>query len=293
VFLRIAGFTIDLACEPGLNAALSAAAGRFVVDPAPADVRVTAGSGDLTNDGAGDLLFDSGGLWRMFRHERGWLFRFYSSAFGAAPYRVARWRDDFREGEILLARSFVDASEQVDPFEYPLDELLVIHLLARGHGIEIHGCGVADGGGKGYLFVGQSGAGKSTLARLWAPEPGAAVLSDDRIVVRRHQDGFWMYGTPWHGDEPLAAPRRARLSRILFLGHRPAHAIEPVEPATAAALLFAASFPPFHSRDALEFSLGFIDALVASVPAVSLAFRPDRSVIEIVRCAEPDRELRS
>jgi hypothetical protein len=254
---------------------------------------VTVASGDLRDDAAGELVFDSAGPWKMFRHGRGWLFRFYSSALGSSPYRIATWREDFREGEILLARSFVSGRAHVDPFEYPLDELLVIHLLGQGHGIEIHGCGVVDEQGDGYLFVGQSGAGKSTMARLWLQEPKATVLSDDRVVVRREPGGFRMYGTPWHGDEPLASPRSARLSRILFLRHAPAHAMDPLDPAGAAAQLFAASFPPFHSRAALDFSLGFIGSMVASVPAGALSFRPERSVIDVVRCAGSDRGLRS
>ena len=71
------------------------------------------------------------------------------------------------------------------PLEYPLDELLLQGLLARGRGAEIHACGIADGSGRGLLFVGQSGAGKTTMARLWEGERGITVLSDDRIILRR------------------------------------------------------------------------------------------------------------
>ena len=107
-----------------------------------------------------------------------------------------------------------------------------------------------------YLFVGQSGAGKTTMARLWLAEPGAVILSDDRIVLRSELDGVWMYGTPWHGDAPLASPRRARLARLFFLRHDTSNAITSVSGSRAAARLFAASFPPFHSPPQLISAFG-------------------------------------
>ena len=58
------------------------------------------------------------------------------------------------------------------PLHYPLDELLMVHLLARGRGVEIHGSGIVDADGYGTLFAGQSGAGKTTMSRLWLSEPG-------------------------------------------------------------------------------------------------------------------------
>ncbi len=282
--LRIAGFTIELAPrERDLTLALAPATARFTIDAAPPDVRVEIASGDLSNDGAREILFDSGGSWRMFRHDDGCLFRFVSSAFGPTPYKIARWREDFASGEIVLDPSFLARSGPVDPLEYPLDELLVINLLGQGRGLEVHGCGVIDSSGDGYLFVGQSGAGKTTMARLWRNEPGTVILSDDRIVLRAEDDGLWMYGTPWHGDEPLASPRRARLTRLFFLCQQMSHETAAISTAAAAARLFAASFPPFHSARALEFSLGFIERVVEHVPCRVLGFAPTPSVISVVR----------
>ncbi len=283
--LRVAGFTIQVACAgQDLNVAPGSAWSRFIVDALPPDVRievVARNLGESGDEGARECLFDSGGPWRLYRHDDGFLFRFFSRA-SSSPYKIALFNHDFSRGHVCLHRPFFADAPAVDPLEYPLDELLVISLLGQGRGVEIHGCGVVEKS-TGYLFVGQSGAGKSTMARLWQAERDAVILSDDRVVLRGEADGLWMYGTPWHGAEPLASPERARLAGVFFLRQHERHEIAPVTRVDGVARLFAASFPPFHNAPALDFTLGFIDSIVERIPRVELRFAPDRAVLDLVR----------
>jgi hypothetical protein len=226
----------------------------------------------------------------MHRDGDGFLFRFFSSAFGPAPYKTARFADDFATGTIRLNAEYFGPRQPVDPLEYPLDELLVINLLGRGRGLEVHGCGVIDGAdGRGYLFVGQSGAGKTTMARLWLAGHGTTILSDDRVVLRIEPDGVWMFGTPWHGEAPLASPGRVLLSQLFFLQHSRHNHVEPIGPAAAAARLMAASFPPFHNSAAMAFSLEFVGGVVTRVRQSVLGFFPGPAVLDVVRCSGMDR----
>jgi hypothetical protein len=284
VFLRVAGFTLRVTCrETNLNVAPGRASSPFVVAPQPHDVSLEVVSRAIGNDGAGECLFDSGGPWRLYRHDDGFLFRFYSSTCESGPYKTALMSHDFSRGLITLHSPFFAGTETVDPLEYPLDELLIIGLLGRGRGVEIHGLGVLDRDSRGYLFVGQSGAGKSTLARLWLGTGGGAILSDDRIVLRGDGDELWMYGTPWHGEEPLASPSCARPAGIFFLRHAERHALAPLANADAVARLFAACFPPFHSADALGFTLEFLESVVAGIPCFELQFAPTSSAVDFLR----------
>jgi hypothetical protein len=285
VHLRVAGFTIHVICA---DRDLPLAPGResvpFLVEPAPADVQITVAWDDLSDDGAGDCLFDSGGSWRLYRHDGGYLFRFFSSTLESSPYKTALFNRDFSVGQVRLHRDFFADASSIDPLEYPLDELLVISLLSQGRGVEIHGCGLVDGS-TGYLFVGQSGAGKSTMARLWLGDSGTVILSDDRVVLRSDADGIWMYGTPWHGEEPLASPHRARLAGLFFLRHSDRQELVPVTRSASVARLFAASFPPFHDATALDFTLRFLDGVVTRVPCLELGFSPEPTVLDLVRTA--------
>lgn len=58
-------------------------------------------------------------------------------------------------------------------------------------------------GGKGFCFLGKSGTGKSTHTRLWLRHiPGSDLMNDDNPVVRVHEDGVRVYGSPWSGKTP-------------------------------------------------------------------------------------------
>jgi hypothetical protein len=102
-------------------------------------------------------------------------------------------------------------------------------------------------------------------------------------VLRAAGDRIWMYGTPWHGDEPLASPARVPLAHVFFLQHDRAHRLVPVRGALAAAQLFACSFLPFHSASALDFTLGLLDDVTRTVPCHDLGFAPDPTAIEFIR----------
>jgi hypothetical protein len=146
----------------------------------------------------------------------------------------------------------------------------------------VHGCGVIDESGAGYLFAGQSGAGKSTMARLWAAA-GATVVSDDRVILRTGRDGVVMHGTPWHGDAEFAEPLSAPLSRILLLRQAPRDAIVTVPAARAAALLFSCTFPVFHSAEALDRTLALLGRIIDAVPVDALEFAPTPDVTRFLR----------
>ena len=59
---------------------------------------------------------------------------------------------------------WIDGSEkEIDPFEYPLDGLILYYLTVIHGDIMIHASGV-NNAGHGYIFSGVSGKGKSTMA---------------------------------------------------------------------------------------------------------------------------------
>jgi len=281
--LRIADITVGVTPrDADLILRVDEATGKFLVAPSDPNATVTAGWGDPGGASSGELVFDSGGVWKLYRDGTRQRFVFSSAALGPLPYKEATFNSDFTSGEVTLRRTCFQPAQGLWPLEYPLDELLLQGLLARGRGAEIHACGIADASDRGLLFVGQSGAGKTTMARLWEGVGGAKVLSDDRIILRRVGDSFTMYGTPWHGEAALAEPTSAPLSGIFFLEHGAANTLVPVRGAAAATRLFACGFPPFHDRDGLDFTLTFFAEMAAEVPCHELCFAPDKQVVELV-----------
>ncbi len=269
--------------DPGMKLRVNGAAERFLVSNGAADVDVTTAWGKLCQPAHASLVFDSGGLWRLSRDLENYVFHLTSPMYGALPYKRATFSPDFTWGEVLLERSYFDPRRPVDALEYPLDELLMMNLLAHGRGVEVHACGLKDTDGQGYLFLGHSGAGKTTTARLWQTAGGVQVLSDDRIILRSWAGKTWMYGTPWHGEAKLALPARTPLRQIFFLRHGTANEIIPLGRAEALARFLACSFVPFYSRSGLEFALAFFQQLIDSLPCAELRFVPEERAIELAR----------
>ena len=230
----------------------------------------------------GRPVFESGGVWSAFREGDGYRFVFRSSYFGETPYKSAWFNSEFTQGEVAIFRPYFDAEQPAYPLEYPLDELLMIHRLARGEGVEIHGLGVRDGAGRGHLFVGHSGAGKSTLARLWLREPSALVLSDDRIILREREGRIWMYGTPWHGDAGIASPEAAPLCAAYLIEHGSRPELMPIAKGRAVAELLARSFVPHYSAEAMDFTLGFLARVTRETPCFTFRYFPDQTAVEAI-----------
>lgn len=277
-FLRVGGITVALRCDDErINCAWDEPFSRFLVEtPDNIDVEIEARIGEI-DFADGDVVFDSGSVWRMLREANGYRIECRSPGFGTEPYKVARFDDSFTRGTIVLR----EAVAHLQPLEYPLDELLIANLLGRGRGVELHSCGVIDRDGRGHLFVGVSGAGKSTMARLWdSVAPG--IVSDERVIVRESDGVMTMYGTPWQSDAGSAMATSAPLAGVYLLEQAKGHELVSLPHAAAVARLFRCAFPLFHDPASIEFTLSFLEKLAASVPVREMRFANDRGAVDLV-----------
>ena len=289
-WLEIGGLVFHLVSDDGrLVPSADPVAQPFFVEPRAADVELRARWTDSVLVPTGERLFDGGTAWQLQRENDEFLFSFRSSSGDAFPYKAARFNADFTEGDIDVYRPRFAArpSEPVDPLEYPLDELLMIHLLSLGRGVEIHACGLLDATGRAFVFAGQSGAGKSTIGRLLSGLPGITMLSDERLVLRTDGDTVRVYGTPWHGDALLVSPRSGALAAVYFLRHAVESRAEPIRPSLAGAELLARAFLPFHSRDAVQQTMVAVERATAAAPCRDLWFAPDASVLDFLTRGTP------
>lgn len=288
VCLNIADIVVALKwSNPDLSPNLTEATQQFLVETPDSDVTVTADWGekhhfdDVPED---SMLFDSGALWKLYDQGGHHHFRFTSETFGPLPYKVATFSPDYTSGQVYLNREVSQAYTQwMNPLEYPLDELIVTHVLSQGGGVEVHACGLVGDSGHGYLFLGQSGAGKTTISRIWQNHaPGVTILSDDRIVLRKVGNGIWMYGTPWHGEGDLSCAAQVQVTSIFFLKHGNTNQCTALSQTEMTTRLFACCFPPFHSPSGLSFTLGFLEEVAQAVPGWELSFMPDKRVISLI-----------
>ena len=109
------------------------------------------------------------------------------------------------------------------------------------------------------------------------------LLSDDRIIIRETEDGYRIYGTPWHGNAEIASPLSAPLSSVFFLTHDDENRLIPVQGADVASRLLVRSFPTFWDGEGMRYTLGLCERLSTRVPCYELGFVPDERVISMLR----------
>jgi hypothetical protein len=278
----VAGITFGLRAKRGLRLGLDKELEAFAHEAEACDVNIEVSWADSLAVPQTTPLFYSGGLWSLFAEPSGYRFSFLSELLGKTPYKEAWFDPEFRAGRVLLSRRYFDTEQPVYPLEYPLDELLMIHRLSRGEGVEVHAVGISDDTGRGRLFLGHSGAGKSTTARLWLNRLGVKILSDDRIILRACDGRIFMYGTPWHGDAGIASPDCAPLSDIYLLEHGQRNECVSVPQGRIAAELFARSFVTHHSEKGIRFTLDFLDRVAREIPCSIFRFVPDETAVEAI-----------
>jgi hypothetical protein len=285
MLIRIADITIALLSDdPNLKVGAEGVIKNFVVYEGEPDIEIKARWDNLPRENNSTKVFDPGTLWQLYSDNGSYIFRFTSPALGASPYKIASFNQDFTKGEVSINRSYYDLSQCMNPIECPLDEvLLASHLTKGGRGVEIHASGVVDGLGKGYLFVGQSGAGKTTMAKLWKDEPGIRVLGYDRIILRKMDNRVWMHRTPWQSEPMSESPACVPLKAIYILEKGQENRVISQTLTKSIPRLFACSFPPFYNRDAIDFTLTFLEDVVKTIPCYELMFTPDKSVVEFVK----------
>jgi len=279
---RVAGTSFNLSGGRDVRMVLDPALLAFAVEPNSEGVEIGVNWTDNVAVPARAPIFHSGGLWSLYQESGGFRFYFSTPHLGSAPYKAAWFDSEFSQGEVVLVRRYFDEERPIYPLEYPLDELVMIHRLARGEGVEVHAVGLVDESGRGHVFLGHSGAGKSTTARLWQAQSKAHILSDDRIVLRVQGGRIWMHGTPWHGDAGIASPDCAPLSRLYLLEHARKAELFPVSRGRATAELLSRSFVPHHSPEGLQFTLRFLERVAEEVPCSVFRFTPDKSAVEAI-----------
>jgi hypothetical protein len=140
-------------------------------------------------------------------------------------------------------------------------------LLPRLGGLLIHGCGLRHAS-VGVVFPGPSGAGKTTLARK-APDADD-VLSDEIVAVRRLDDGWRVFGTPFWGDFARGgiSTRSWPLRTVAFLTQTREVAMTPITSSDATLRLLGCFMSFTTDRASVDRCLAVAIQLCAEVRSV-------------------------
>jgi len=224
-----------------------------------------------------ERIFDSGQSWSMFRDgDDHFIVHNPPSRPGRIAW-VARCNPDFSRITVYCGEAFKrtekDSPGLPSPICYPLDQILMMHILAGNQGAIIHAAGVKIGD-SGYIFPGKSGAGKSTLTGQFTGRSSAELLSDDRVIVRKIGGSFRAFGTPWPGEGMVAANKSVPLAGIFFILKGNRNDIKEITSRKALERLLPVVSVPWYDRDVTTRILPFFDDLISRVPVYEMSFTP-------------------
>ncbi|MBW1744439.1 MAG: hypothetical protein JRJ47_13575 [Deltaproteobacteria bacterium] len=229
-------------------------------------------------------MFDSGQAWSMFRHHDEYRIKFQPPTF-EAPLWLARIDRSFSEVIVYCGKKLVSNNNGKtvvsNPVCYPLDQILLMYVLAQREGALLHAAGI-DIKGRGYIFPGKSGAGKTTIMRQLAAREHMGMLSDDRVVVRKIDGSFKAYGTPWPGEAGIAENRSVPLSGIFFIAHASTNGIREITQQEAVEKILPVTSIPWYDREVMPDVLLFCGDLITQVPTYELHFKPGNEVVDVL-----------
>jgi len=241
-------------------------------------------------DYSGDNIFitkhfqDNSENWRLFKRGASIVYK----AIIESKKQVMVVNDDFdRVTAYLLPKQDKGLVWATSDIIYDFLQVLLINYFSKTKkGIFTHSVGIKDVNGNGLLFNGKSGAGKSTTARLWHNNTKAMVLNDDRIIVSKVKNKFFIHGSPWHGefsDYLNSRIESAPLKNIFFIRHSKKNTADRICEKEAFSVLYPALFPTFWNKECLENIASFCLELIKEVPCYKLGFTKDEGVIDFVR----------
>lgn len=147
--------------------------------------------------------------------------------------------------------------------------------LLKYNGMMLHASAVALDG-RAYLFSGPCGMGKSTHTRLWQQAFGenAVVFNDDKPALRRLEDRWYAYGTPWCGKDGINVNMKVPLAGICFLKRGTENRIRRLSDMEALSKVISQTLRRFKKEETLNLMLSHTERLIREIPIFELENLP-------------------
>ena len=220
--------------------------------------------------------------WAIYRQHDSWVYLgLVSDDVHSEPNLVASLSDDHTQTTICRSGDTYRNGSLHSLTTFSSDQLVLARVLADRQGCYLHASGIILDG-KGLLFVGHSEAGKSTMMKMLRGQ--GEILCDDRVIVRRWPEGFYIHGTWSHGELPDVSPAGAPLRAILFLEKARGNELVPItDKKERIGQVLSHVVKPLQTANWWEKTLDLAGKIAAEVPAYHLRFDKSVQVVDLLK----------
>ncbi len=163
--------------------------------------------------------------------------------------------------------------------EYTHSGLQFYRALLDLGGMMLHSSAV-EYNGYAYLFSGPSGMGKSTHTGLWCNVfDTARVINDDKPALRKFDDVWYAYGTPWSGKSSLNVNTKVKVAAICFLERGSENKIRRLSSKEALINIIAQTTRKKLTEIRMDSMLNAVEKLLGDIPVYEMECLPDTDAV--------------
>lgn len=155
-------------------------------------------------------------------------------------------------------------------------------FLLRHSGLLLH-ASLIKYNGKTVAFAGPSSVGKSTQAGIWNTYFGARILNGDRAVLRKTEDVWMAYGSPYAGTSGIYENDSGPLAAVIMLRQAKKNKLYSLAPTEAFKLMYPELSVHQWDRDFITKTTDVCLQLISETPVYLLECTPDMTAAEIVK----------
>lgn len=137
--------------------------------------------------------------------------------------------------------------------------------------------------GKAVLFSAPSEGGKSTQAELWKKYRGAEIINGDRAVLKKENDGWYVYSLPFCGSSGICKNKSAKLEAIAFLNKSENNSVENLLNSQKVSMII--SQLTFENKKKTDFDkvIRLAEDLICTQRIIKLNCRIDKEATEVLK----------
>lgn len=281
VQLSVGGFVFDISAQVPLQ--IEEGYLPFLSEGQTPDVQIRCYAGAPENFVKPDIQYQAqapeGALWEVNQGPEKTCILVYNPENLSQLQQIAYWSEKERSWDIYVLLAEGDG---INPLAYPLGPLIWYFLSTIEDVLMIHGSAVILDG-QTRVFSGFSGVGKSTMAHLWADKRHATIINDDRLILRKEQDAWYVYNTPMFY---AAAPQKGKLHTLFFPYHAPANKLELLGGVAALSKLLAHTIHHGHNKAHVQHHMETATSLIGQIPCHKIGVVPTEAVIDYIIATE-------